>query len=157
QGAAWQVGGTGMLDADTDVITLTQDGNDYVGAAHQAGGDVSIQDVDARTLAALDVGTLDATSVGALKLDSGGIGGTIVAQSNNGAITQSGALDITGTSTLNAGTGSITLAGENNRFGGAVTATGNGITLVGQEDLAIAGLTFQPGPGHGIRLEAGGT
>ncbi|MEN1926036.1 two-partner secretion domain-containing protein [Luteimonas qiangzhengi] len=157
QGAAWQVGGTGMLDAGTDVITLTQVGNDFVGAVHLAGGDVSIQDVNALTLATLDVGTLDATSVGALNLGSGGIDGNLVAQSNNGAITQSGALDITGTSTLNAGTGSIALADGINRFGGAVTATGNGITLVGQEDLAIAGLTFQPGPGHGIRLEAGGT
>ena len=157
QGAAWQVGGTGMLDAGTDVITLTQVGNDFVGAVHLAGGDVSIQDVNALTLGTLDVGTLDATSVGALNLGSGGIDGNLVAQSNNGAITQSGALDITGTSTLNAGTGSIALADGINRFGGAVTATGNGITLVGQEDLAIAGLTFQPGPGHGIRLEAGGT
>ena len=154
QNGAWEVGGSSTLDAGSGAITLGNAGNHFAGPVHLTGGDVTIRNGSALTLGTLDVGALDAASHDGLHLGSGSIGGNLVALSNDGAITQSGALVITGTSTLDAGGGSITL-GEGNHFDGAVTATGSGITLVSAGDLEMAGLTG--GADAAVWLEAGGT
>ncbi|OOG61229.1 hypothetical protein B0E46_14590, partial [Rhodanobacter sp. B04] len=57
-------------------------------------------------------------------LGSGSIGGNLQATSNNGAVSESGALAVSGTSNINAGTGAITLANAGNNFTGAVSLTG---------------------------------
>ena len=78
---------------------------------------------------------------GALNLGSGTVTGNLAATSNNGAISQAGALVVTGSSTLDAGSGAITLANANNDFQGAVSATGAGVSLVDVNDLSVASLT----------------
>src|SRR5690606_23005949 len=90
QSQAFSVGGQTSLDAGTDAITMTNASNDFGGAVSLAGGTVSIRDVNA-----LDLGTSTVT-------------GNLVAYSG-GAITQSGALSIGGTTALDAGAGDITL------------------------------------------------
>src|SRR5690606_36503679 len=84
-------------------------GNDFGGAVSLAGGAVAINDVNALTLGTLDVGSLNASSHGALDLGTGTVTGNLVADSDGGAITQSGALSIGGTTALDAGAGDITL------------------------------------------------
>src|SRR3546814_8817943 len=64
----------------------------------------------------LDLGTTD-------------VSGALVATSNGGAIQQSGALHVGGTTELDAGTGNVTLANAGNDFGGAVDVTGGAISL----------------------------
>ncbi|WP_043599349.1 hypothetical protein, partial [Dyella ginsengisoli] len=89
----------------------------------------------------LATGALTATSHGALNLGHGSVGGNLVATSNNGTITEgSGGVQVTGTSNLQAGTGAITLTDGSNHFTGAVTAAGQGVSLVDAGNLTVASL-----------------
>ncbi|MGN6227657.1 MAG: beta strand repeat-containing protein, partial [Dyella sp.] len=108
---------------------------------------------NALTLGTLSTGALTAISGGALNLGSGSIGGALVA-TGAGDITQSGALSVTGTSSLDAGSGAITLTHAGNDFGGAVTATGQGVSLEDIGDLTIASLNS--GTNATVSLTAGG-
>ena len=128
-------------------------GNDFGGAVSLTGGTTQITDQNALTLGTLSTGALTAISGGALNLGSGSIGGALVA-TGAGDITQSGALSVTGTSSLDAGSGAITLANAGNDFGGAVTATGQGVSLEDIGDLTIASLNS--GTNATVSLTAGG-
>ena len=145
QTTAVTVAGTSSIDAGTGAITLTNAGNDFGDAVSLAGGATQIRDTNALTLGALATGDLTATSGGAMNLGSGMVSGNLVANSNNGAITQDTTtgkqLIVTGTSNINAGSTVITLANAANDFQGAVTATGAGMTLVDGNNLTMAALT----------------
>ena len=52
-------------------------------------------------------------------------------------ISQTGAVNVSGTSTLNAGTSAITLANAGKFFGGAVLLTGSNATLVDSAALTL--------------------
>ncbi|RAN82218.1 hypothetical protein B5P43_11205, partial [Bacillus sp. SRB_336] len=154
QGGALGVTGTSAVNAGTGSITLTNTGNDFAGAVNLTGGTTQITDANALSLGALATGALTAVSHGALNLGSGTVGGALSATSNNGAISQTGALHVTGISTINAGSAAIALTNSNNDFGGAVTATGNGVQITDANNLAIAGLTN--GSNGAVSLIAGG-
>src|SRR5690606_11361895 len=110
QSGAWTAGGTTTLDAGNAAITLGDAGNAFAGVVHLTGGAATIVNSAALTLGAVDVASLDATSDGDLDLGSGDIDHNLVVRSNGGAIGQSGALAVGGTSTIDAGGGDITLA-----------------------------------------------
>src|SRR5690606_11048979 len=129
QGGALFVGGTTELDAGTGDITLTDAGNDFVGAVDITGATVSITDANALTLGTVTAGQLAATSTGRLDLGSSTVTGSLVARSNGGAIEQSGALQVGGTSELDAGTGDITLANAGNDFVSVVDITGGTVAI----------------------------
>src|SRR5690606_23672918 len=107
------------LAAGAGAITLADTSNDFGGAVDLVGGTVTITDRNALVLGDLDVGSLHATSHGALDLGQGSIAGNLVATSNDGDIGQSGALKVGGASTLDAGAGAIALGNAENDFGGA--------------------------------------
>ena len=67
--------------------------------------------------------------------------GALAATSNNGNVTETGALTVTGTANINAGTGTIILA-QANDFQGAVTLTGGAtqITDINTLDLASSAI-----------------
>ncbi|MGH8145792.1 MAG: filamentous hemagglutinin N-terminal domain-containing protein [Rhodanobacteraceae bacterium] len=140
---------TTTVDAGTGTgagaITLTGIGNDFGGAVNLAGGTTAITDAGALTLGALDTGALSVNSTGTLNLGTGTVGGALQATSNNGAITQATAtgdsLTVTGSATLAAGTGKITLTDGGNDFKDLVYATGNGVLITDANDLEIASLT----------------
>ena len=138
QSGALVVGGGSAIDAGTGAIALGHAGNDFGGAVSLAGGAAAINDINALTLDTLDVASLDASSHGALDLGTGSIGGDLVAESNGGAIGQSGALAVGGTSTIDAGTGAIALAHAGNDFGGAVSLTG-GATAINDAGALVLG------------------
>src|SRR5207247_2555173 len=68
----------------------------------------------------------------------GTVTGNLVANSSGGAITETGALTVTGISNINAGAAAITLT-QNNNFVGAVTLTNSGANNVAITD-ATGGL-----------------
>ena len=150
QSGSFRVGGNADFDASGGNITLTDAGNDFVGAVSLRGAAVSISDRSALSLAALEVGALNARSVGALGLGNGSIAGALVASSGGGALTQAGALSVGGASSIDAGTGAITLSNAGNDFGGAVHLSG-GAAVVRDANalqlgtLDVAGLTATSG------------
>src|SRR5690606_16608750 len=154
QSGALQVGGTSTLDAGTGDITLANAGNDFGGAVDITGGAVAITDSNELSLGTVSAGQLAATSTGYLDLGNSTVTGSLVARSNGGAIEQSGALQVGGTSTLDAGTGDITLANAGNDFVGAVDATGGAISLRDVNDLTVASLAH--GANRAVTLVAGG-
>ena len=153
---ALAVSGTSSIDAGTGAIVLTGAGNDFGQAVSLTGGTTAITDSGALTLGTLATGNLTATSSGALNLGSGTVNGALVATSNGGAIGQSttNPLAVSGTSTLDAGSGSIALTNVGNDFGQAVSATGRGIALADANALTIGALTL--GSNSALSLIAGG-
>ncbi|WP_285446715.1 filamentous hemagglutinin N-terminal domain-containing protein [Xanthomonas sp. fls2-241-TYG-148] len=137
QGGALSVGGPSSLNAGTASIDLRDSGNDFGGAVTLTGGDVRLQDRNALALGLLSTGNLTATSVGALNLGSGTVAGTLQATSTNGEISQSGALNVAGASTLDAGTGSITLSDTNNALQGPVDLRGRATQLRNNTALTL--------------------
>jgi fibronectin-binding autotransporter adhesin len=132
--------GTSNFNAGTGAITLGS-GNQLQGAASFTGGNTLVNNASALNLGASNiVGNLTATTANA-----------------GAAISQSGALTVTGTSTFTAGgaagTGAIALADANNAFGSSVNATGTGITIRSGGDLNVANL--KDGTNGGVSLIAG--
>ena len=128
QSGALLVDGMAVVNADGGAITLADAGNDFRGTVLLAGDAVVINDMNALALQAFELGSLSATSHGVLDL-GGTVAGTLVADSNGGAIGQSGALDVGGGSTLDAGAGAITLDHADNDFGGTVSLAGGAVSI----------------------------
>jgi len=131
QTGALAIGGTSDMNAGANSITLTNTSNDFGGAvslANTGAFDVAITGASALTLGTLNItdGNLTVISTGAMNLGAGTVGGILSANSNGGAITQSGALAIVGISDINAGANSITLIDPGNDFGDAVSLANTG-------------------------------
>lgn len=142
QSGAWIVSGITTLDAQSGDISLADAGNDFEGVVNLAGGNVVISDSNALMLGTLEIGSLTATSQGALELGSGSIAGVLDANSNGGGISQNGAIVVAGTTTLNAGSGAITLMEAGNDFQGALSLTGGSIAVNAMNDLMIETLSY---------------
>ncbi len=142
QGGAFTVAGVSTFNAGTNAITLTNAGNDFAGAVNLAGGTTAIADANALTLGTLDTGALTAVSQGALNLGSGTISGDLVATTGGGAITQAGALQVSGTSRFDAGSADIVLTNVGNDFGGAVRLAGNDASIADSNELALGWTTL---------------
>src|SRR5690606_9524212 len=129
QAGALEVGLSSTIDAGSGAITLTGEGNDFIGAVHLTGGAVALRDANALTLAGLNVSSLAATSGGALSLSSGAIAGNLTATSAAGGITQAGALAVAGASAIDAGAGAVTLTNAGNLFAGPVDLAGGAVEI----------------------------
>src|SRR3546814_3230370 len=80
---------------------------------------------------------LTATSTGQLDLGTTEVSGALVAHSNGGAIVQGGALQVGGTTELDAGTGDVALAHAGNDFVGAVDITGGTVAITDANALTL--------------------
>ncbi|PUE58272.1 hypothetical protein B9Z44_00820 [Limnohabitans curvus] len=141
QAGALTVTGTSSLDAGTGDVTLANVGNDFTGAVSATGAAVQLTDANALTLGTVaTTGDFLVASNGALDLGLLTVGGALSANSTNGDITQTGVLTVTGTSTLGAGTGRVTLTNAANQFGGAVTTTASSVDVQGNAGLTPTGL-----------------
>jgi hypothetical protein len=119
QTGALTVAGTSSFSAGANTITLTNGSNDFTGAvslSNSNNNDVSVTDVNALVLGASTLGR----------------NLTVVA---NGAITQTGALTVGGTSSFTAGANAITLANASNNFSGAVSFSNSGSNAVSVTDV----------------------
>jgi filamentous hemagglutinin family protein len=114
-------GGTTTATAGSGAITLNLPGNNFNTFA-ATGGAVTVSDTNAIAL-----GPITATSL------------TVDTSANNGAITSAGALTVTGNTTLNAGSGAITLGNTGNDFAD-VTVTGGAISLTDKNALVLNGV-----------------
>ncbi len=102
------VTGTASVDAGTNAITLDETTNDF-GTVELTGSDVTVVDSDDIDLGASTATNLDVTA--------------------GGAVTNSGALNVTGTASVDAGTNAITLDETSNDFN-TVELTGSDVTVV---------------------------
>ncbi|MBD9535481.1 filamentous hemagglutinin N-terminal domain-containing protein [Stenotrophomonas sp. STM01] len=169
QAGAFQVGGPASFSAGVD-ITLSNAGNSFAGKVALHGEDVTLHGssgldmdgVQAETLVATAGGRLDLSNAvvnGDATLTGGGlgfaqvqVGGNLVADSA-AAITQSGSLQVSGTSTLDAG-GDITLRNAGNVFTGAMDVDGEAVAITAGGGLNISAL--QSGTNKAVELVAGG-
>ncbi|AIF48217.1 beta strand repeat-containing protein [Dyella japonica] len=142
QTGALVVQGNTALNAGNNTITLGLN-NDLHGAVGITGGSTQINN---------DRG---------LSFNTSNVLGNLTATTANAAITQVGALTVSGASTFNAGAAPITLAYANgsgqwaNSFGTQVNAIGTGITLASQSNLIMGTLT--DGANGAVNLMSGGT
>ncbi|PMQ03788.1 Heme/hemopexin-binding protein [Dyella sp. AD56] len=123
QSGSLQVQGATTLNAGTNAITLTNSANNLRGAVSLTGGDTQI------------------ANTSPLVFGTSQINGNLSVTSNDPAIGQVGALNVTGSSYFNAGNGSIQLTNASNQLAGPVTAIGTGIAITNAGDLQIASLT----------------
>ena len=121
-------------------ITLTNANNDFTGPLSLTGAATQVTDKNALTLGTLNTGALTVTSTGALNLGQGTVGGALIAKSNNNAITQTGALTVSGISDINAGNAPITLTNANNDFVGAVSVAGSTVQIADKNSLSLGNL-----------------
>lgn len=120
QSGALTVSGTARVDAGSGAITLDNAGNSFAGPVHLDGAAVSVRDTDALRLGTTVADSLIVNAGGALTLGTTQVGGTLVATSASGGITQDGALSVGGAGTINAGAGAITLDNAGNDFAGTL-------------------------------------
>ena len=144
-GAITQAGAldvTGPATLHGGSLTLTQANNRWRGVVHLAGGSAQVTGSGALRLGTLGTGSLTAISTGPLDLGQGAVAGNLVADSGGGAITQTGALDVTGNAAFTATGADITLTQTGNRFLGALSLTGNAVAIFNQPSLAFGTLSF---------------
>ncbi|MCE2860444.1 MAG: hypothetical protein LW731_11475, partial [Oxalobacteraceae bacterium] len=139
-GTAMTITGNAVFVADTTQAqnaVLNNVGNDFQGtvafrnANNGSWRDVTIVDSQG-SLALADVATtghLDIAAVGAVSLGSATSAGTLTLQTN-GNVTQAGPLVVTGTATVDAGTGAVTLTDSANDFGSTLTLTAASASIV---------------------------
>ena len=120
------VTGTTSVTAGTNDITLNRLGNNFGGAVQViSGNNVSLRDTDALLLGA----------------SASTIGGNLTLQTG-GALTQTGNLLVTGTTSITAGANDVTLNNTSNDFGGAVTVvSGKNVTLIDADTMTLGGVT----------------
>ncbi len=131
QSGALIVGGTTNINAGANPITLTNAGNDFTGAATFTGGIVQVTDSNA--LSAI------LAASGASTLSAGGnlsIAGSTAAltTTSGGAVSQTGALIVTGNTNINAGANAITLNNTGNDFQGPLSLTNSGANNIAITD-----------------------
>jgi hypothetical protein len=156
QGAGTTITADGIatFNAIGGAITLVGAGNNnFAGIVNlTGGGSTQITDgVGGLTLGNVNTGNLTAITTaagGLLNLGGGTVAGILTASSNGGAISQSAPLAVTSTTSISAGTASITLT-QNNDFQGAVTLSnsgGNAIQVTDATNL-ILGTVIAAGGG----------
>ena len=77
---------------------------------------------------------------------------TLTLTTNDQAISQTGAVSVSGSTTLDAGTGDIVLSNAGNSLANTITATGDDITLTNTQDTTLTGTRA----GGGLTLTADG-
>ncbi len=130
------------VDAGSADITLDDGGNQFGGLVTLKGGITQIRTSAGLTLGVLGTADLTVRGSGAMSLGQGHVAGDLVANSGNGAISQSGALQVTGAASFTSGSGNITLANSGNQFLGALSLTGNAVTIFNQPSLNFGTLSF---------------
>ncbi|WP_322745273.1 CHAT domain-containing protein [Coleofasciculus sp. LEGE 07081] len=118
------VSGTTTLDASSNNITLNNAANNFTGAVSLMGGTAIINDMDGITLGA--------------SMLSGDL--TVTAQGITDSDTNSDAISVIGTTTLDANGNDITLDNAND-FNSVVVSNGNNVTLNDTDDIELESST----------------
>jgi hypothetical protein len=128
-------------------LTLESRGNMNLGGANIT-GDLNMTSTQGTVSfgQATVTGDLSATTNGRqVDLGSARVGGDLNVQTNGGNVVQSAtpgsALNVVGASTINAGSGNVTLPNVPNQFGGAISLHANSVELVASSDLVLGNST----------------
>ncbi len=144
---------SGSIDLGTAFITggdltLESQGNMNLGGANIT-GDLNMTSTQGTVSfgQATVTGDLSATTNGRqVDLGSANVGGDLHVQTNGGHVVQSvnpnSALHVTGASTINAGSGNVTLPNVPNQFGGVISLQANTVELVASSDLVLGNSTI---------------
>lgn len=116
QAGALSVAGSSTFSSNNNAVTLTNSANNFVGP-----------------VAFTNTGTTQLTNATALSLGASTISGNLIAISS-GAISQTGAISVTGTSSFLPGANAITLTNSGNNFTGAATFINSG-----SNDISVSG------------------
>ncbi|NYZ64306.1 filamentous hemagglutinin N-terminal domain-containing protein [Luteimonas deserti] len=129
---------TSLLDAGgTGAITLDRLGNVANGRVSVTGGDVVMRSATGLVLDDVSTAGLNVSASGGVSLGRGQITGNLTA-TTSGVVIQGGALAVTGTTSIDANAGGITLANPGNAFGGAVSLRGGTTTIQAGGTLRLA-------------------
>jgi hypothetical protein len=143
QDGALSVAGTTNIVAGAGSIQLTNLDNVLVGVVNVSGKQINVMDSIPLILGTSSASSnLSVGSKGDLDLGTATVGGNLVANSGNGTVTQNGPLQVTGTTDIEAGTGSIELNNPGNVFQSTVTASGSNVAVAGNGP----GLPLHGGP-----------
>jgi hypothetical protein len=126
---------------NTGSMSLTSGGSINVGSAFITQGDLTLQSQNSLQLGSAQVGgNVNLTSnAGNITLGTSTITGNLSAQTSGGDIVQTGgALNVSGTSTFNAGAGQVAVNNPLNQFGASVTLTAAGAQLSASSDVTLA-------------------
>ncbi|MFN3714777.1 MAG: filamentous hemagglutinin N-terminal domain-containing protein, partial [Alcanivoracaceae bacterium] len=123
------------LNADTNPLTVSLFDADTANNGLTIGG-ANQNTVSLTVSAGGDIDFTDGAGVGA---GAGSTSYSTVSATAVGDITQSGILNISGVSSFNAGASNIDLTNGSNNFGGAVTVTGNSVSITDNGALTIGG------------------
>lgn len=137
-------------------ITLTNEGNDFVGAVTASGKNISITDKNALTAALSSAGNssisaggnlaVSGSSTGNLTTSTTGTGTTSygvtnvggnLASSSAGDVTQTGALSVTGTTALSATGKDVTLDNIANQFVGAMSFVAKDVVIGASKPVTV--------------------
>ena len=133
------VTGTTAIVAGTGSIDLGNAGNTLAQAVSASGSEISLTDAGPLTLGTIGAtGNLTLASTGALNLGASTVGGNLAITSGNGNVSQVTALRVSGTTHIDAGTGTIQLNDSGNALNGKLTATGSDVSVAGQNTTPAA-------------------
>ncbi|NBS66351.1 MAG: hypothetical protein EBT33_18770, partial [Betaproteobacteria bacterium] len=167
----WTIAGATTLTATGQAVTLGRAGNDFGGAVSIASGVLQIRDRSALDLSVAASGAVTARAGGILSLSgtitgegngltadvAGAVLGALTVPGNvslasTGAISQSGALVVGGTTTVSAAGQNVALSSANNQFTGNVNVTGAAVTVIDSD----TGLAIGFDASAAVRLESAG-
>lgn len=129
------VGGTTQLTSLAAIVL--DNANSFTGTVSISGRNVTLRNTTA------------------LEMGLSFVDGNLTLNTTDSNITQTGSMNVSGSSTLNAGTGAITLLDSNNSFTGAVNLTASSIRLYSGSDLTLGSITV-PLAGGLVDIQAGG-
>ena len=155
-GEALEVTDATRLDAGSQTVSLAEAANKFGGLVAVKAGQTALHGSENLSVA-LDTGATTLSAGQALAL--GGKAASLDAMAGGGAISQRAgeALEVTGATTLYAGSQALSLSDTGNKFGGLVTVTAGQTALHGSENLAVALNTGATTLSAGRSLTLGGT
>ena len=134
---ALTVGGIATFSAGAANITLDS-ANNFASVVISSSKNVVVNDVNALNIGAGTIsGNLLVTTTGGVDLAAMNVAGTLNLNSGHGAITDSGAVIVSGSATFAAGTADISLDNAND-FTSVVISSGKNVVLNDQNALTIA-------------------
>jgi Repeats of unknown function (DUF5649) len=140
QNGAVQIGGTTSLTGAA--ITLDRAGNNFAGVVDIDGLAVRIAAQSNLRLGDVDAQSLTVSSQGDLNLGTGTVRNGLVASAAN--IEQSGALNVSGTASIDVGAGTVRLEDAGNQFNGPVSLRGGDSRLLNATSLRASLNTSGP-------------
>ncbi|MCC4603508.1 beta strand repeat-containing protein [Xanthomonas campestris] len=142
QGGSLRVLGDAALNAGSGTITLGAPSIELAGKVDLSAAVAQIDSAASLTLGVLDVGELNVWSLDALNLGQGRIG-TLTARSALGAISQTGPLEVSGSSRIASSANDVRLDNVNNDFVGALSVFGKDVTLIDRNALMLGQVDAQ--------------